>query len=291
MSRLQQARLANKHHMQATELALKLGAGIALTDFVMKSVPRILELDETMHLVPVGELPEQSRRLVEDRAVRCIYRDKENKTYTAYKLGVSRRIIHFHCDAGGDALLWKLYALQNLSVRGTVRLDHAHRRDNAWKDSVAEAGMKWLLGDMALLTSVSSAPWKQSGHFRKWSESAAEYLANFSEQDGLFQLLLPLCTERLYKGMWPSGWKDKSHARDLFEHMRVSGALNAKGIRARLGRWFQVPNRFREISTQLGFVVLAIAYAALTMGWTEHFSEGPLATLGEWEALTKTFPC
>eukprot|EP00971_Amphidinium_carterae_P344595 6485084-Amphidinium_carterae.1 len=100
VSRLQQARLANKHHMQATELALKLGGGIALVDFEMKSTPRALTEKESMHFVPVTELPGKTRELCDDRLCRCIYRDEHGKTYTAYKLGVSRRVLHFHSDAG-----------------------------------------------------------------------------------------------------------------------------------------------------------------------------------------------
>eukprot|EP00971_Amphidinium_carterae_P189813 3767644-Amphidinium_carterae.1 len=73
-------------------------------------------------------------------------------------------------------------------------------------------------------------------------------------------------TERMYSGVFPSDWKEAAHAQSMFNELRAAKTLEAKGMRARLGRWFQVPGRFREISRQLGFMVLAIAYAALVMG-------------------------
>jgi hypothetical protein len=273
---LQQARLANKYHVKAFDNALALGAGLDLKQFCVEKPPCKLAAHETRFCVEVASCPAGVRGASADRKLRSCIQDKQaGTTRLEVKWGPARYTIHCNLDEGGDNFTNKFWLFLKKQVRGWLWIDPTHRRHNNWTSACSDASAGWVLKDMALICSIGSAPWGSAGHFGKYSDAAIEYTENFDHSDPLWQLVYPLVAFLFYKGNLPFDWQGDECCKGLWSHLRENKTIAFKGSKAKLGRWFQATNRWRNMQENFGFLAVAILYIGITMKWYADLESSP----------------
>eukprot|EP00971_Amphidinium_carterae_P335635 6471600-Amphidinium_carterae.1 len=194
-------------------------------------------------------------------------------------------------DAGPENMVAKHHAYSQSNLLGTFKLDVSHRRHNAYREAADGAGIGFAMEDMALIASIGSSPWRGCGHFCRWRDAAEEFCINFGVEDELFQLLLPYMSQVYHHGVAPAEWAEAEQAQELYEQFRASHILHFKGERAKLGRWFQSPSRWRSVAPQCGFLCLAIVYIGLHQGWIRSLADSAVAKLCSDETLQDATDC
>eukprot|EP00971_Amphidinium_carterae_P137015 2715223-Amphidinium_carterae.1 len=233
--------------------------------------------------VALEKLPEQVRAASEGRVrKRCIMvpfgfmdRDTKKRSYCVPPLK-KRRICHFHMDEGPENLCNRLWLILQQSWRGHVFPDMSHRRYNNFVQSCRDASIHWVLQDMTLLTSIGSAPFNKAGHFGKLSEAVMELTQNFESSDDLFTLLYPWCLWLQHGGNFPVAWQRETCKKNLWCALREAKLTRFKGERTKMGRWFQLVQRWRQRRDECGFLLIALVYVAVHEEWYLSICRGCL---------------
>lgn len=262
---LRQELLANTHHLLGLDHGLQAGVGFGLARFKAEDGgARSSTSTETRYFVPIAELPPLLQASAKGRVRRSCTFDASTKSSRLEVFWDQPRdaLITF-LDQGSVGWHSKHWLFLEFGCRGWFYADPAHRRYEQFLNAV----------------NMGSGPWGSCAHFGKYSEAAAEYFSNMSSVDALFQELAPLLAFRAFDGKRSFELPSDELLQTLWDMGRDHWLFQNKGAKAQQNRWFQWTRRWRDIRGFVGFLLLALMYQGLTLGWWATLEDSPLQRL------------
>ena len=279
---LKQIRLANKHHLQAIDHALRQGAKLPLSSFVAAKPCQPLASHERRFWVSVDSLPAAILAASKDRVRRsCIEDTTTKRTRLEVSWNSVRQVLHSWLDQGVVGWHSQPWLYCDKRVRGFFWCDPSHRRWDNTLNSINRADLGWMKDEVMLAMSSSSGPWEGAANYQSMRECIHEYTSNYDVSDPLYQALY----ERIAFD-WRSGQggmavgSDEDQA-DVFSQFEDMATFNCKGERTQSGRWFQFIRRFRSFKKCWSAMLLACLYMSIISNWHQSLCECPLfASIG-----------
>ncbi|CAK0903954.1 unnamed protein product [Prorocentrum cordatum] len=276
---LQKDRVANAHYLELVDHGLQAGVGFGLSKFKVDGLAaRALLRSEMRYFIDILCLPAHMQASAHGRTRRsCIVDRSTQATRLEVCWDIEKPVLISFLDQGSVG--WNCnHWLFTGRCRGWAFCDPSHRRHDSCMNAVEEAGLSFVKYEALLIENLGKGPWKQQSNFGKFSEAAAEYFNNVDESDELFLAVLPWMAFRFYEGESGQSF-DGDFAKWMWKKAKTCELFQNSGASSRKNRWFQWTRRWRDISNNVGFLLVALLYEGLNLGWWATLGDSPFKRL------------
>ena len=272
---VKQRRLANKYHLLAMDHAIQNGLG--MLGFLAFRAPRpLLPLGATerRYFVPMDSLPADLQQLAAGRTRRACIADSAPGTQRL-EVCWSEPRPSLHCVLDMGTIGWPskfgLFHASKGQLRGWWEVDPPHRRHNNAKNALSQSGLTWAKLEVLLSTTVASGPFDGAAFFGVIQGAATELFQEFDHTCALFVHWYPRLSFQLHEGRVPLTYGTDEHMVEVWRMASEAWVLHRKGMKAKLGRWFQVFQRPREQEPCWAVMAMVLTYIGFVEGW---FADG-----------------
>ena len=140
--------------------------------------------------------------------------------------------------------------------------------------------MKSVKVEASIILNCLIGPFDRAGHFRRFSECAAQVMERCDHHDPIFRYLYTDITFALGLHKKPEVGSE-THMQQTWEHVKKCPLFYKKSCIVRLGRWFHHELGAVNFFQWAPVMLMVLLHMGLELGWWNHISETPLCSKEE----------